>query len=134
MEIEEIEWWAGNAADSPVDTHAVSGRSGTRAQSPTSPDPVPNRTANEYQIAVIKGRIAAFSGNYREAMMAVEEFAKALSGIEEMEEVRIIRQPLDLGPEKTLAGKAGAAPGNANFALRMIFRNNGEGSGFSPCR
>jgi len=131
LEIEEIEWSASADPNASVDAHGAPERgSGTRAKpirtKPVSPKPRPGSDkmgVNRYQIALIKGRVAAFSGDYRAANRLVEDFAKALSRIEAMEEVRIIKRPLNISSGETLVGKTGAV-GNAHFVLRVVLLGN----------
>nr|VFJ93782.1 MAG: hypothetical protein BECKLFY1418A_GA0070994_10344 [Candidatus Kentron sp. LFY] len=126
LEIEEIEWSVSADPDFSVGTHAIPQDKPEigMGSSPASPMPSSDKTLGDtYQITSIKGRIAAFSGDYRRAIILVEDLAKALSQIDMVEDVRIIRRPLNIGSEETLTGKAGVAPGSANFVLRTVVRN-----------
>nr|VFK54523.1 MAG: hypothetical protein BECKTUN1418F_GA0071002_10446 [Candidatus Kentron sp. TUN]VFK57367.1 MAG: hypothetical protein BECKTUN1418E_GA0071001_10456 [Candidatus Kentron sp. TUN] len=129
LEIQEIEWSVSTDPNAFVGADMVSIGSGTRSallpgssskswsDKMTVSDKV---TANVYRIALIKGRIAAFSGDYRRAIALVKDFAKALSQLDPIGDVRIVEQPLNIGSEEALVGKADAAPGEANFVLRVV--------------
>lgn len=121
LEIEEIQWSV--SADSSLGAHATPEARARPGSTPSKPSPM-EAIVNTYQIALIKGRIVAFS-DYRSALLSVEDFASALSRVDAVEDVRIIERPLNISSEETITGKADAAlaPGSANFVLKAVFRN-----------
>lgn len=125
LEIEEIEWLVSTDPNTPIGASGISrDSSGTSIES--SPGSFLARTdkmtMGRYRIGLIRGRIAAFDGDYRRAILLVERFAKRLSRHDAIEDVRIIQRPLNIDSDEALMGKAGAAPGSADFALRIVVR------------
>ena len=57
-----------------------------------------------YQLALVKGRVVPFSGNYREALEMVGNFADALRAQPAVAAVEVLALPLDIGSENRLAG------------------------------
>ncbi|NNJ83691.1 MAG: hypothetical protein HKP13_01955 [Gammaproteobacteria bacterium] len=135
LEIREIEWSV--SADLPpangilmnrISPNETGKRLRSASNAPSVSLPAPRQNGINpmapYQIALIKGQLVAFSGDYRQAIALVENFAKRLSRLDRVEHVEIVRRPLDVSSEEALAGKAGAAVlGTAGFTVRIVLRN-----------
>lgn len=75
-----------------------------------------------YQIALVKGRVAPFDGNYRQALAAVNRFAETLRAQPGMYYVKVLSLPLDVSSEARLQGSATDDPGaaKATFSIKVI--------------
>lgn len=79
-------------------------------------------TYRYYQIALIKGHIEPFNGNYREAIAIIDRFAGSLRSQAAVEDVKTVTLPLNVGPETSLQGSTSEEPATkeANFAVRVV--------------
>ena len=82
---------------------------------------------NYYQIAAMKGHISPFDGNYREALNMINKFAEVLREIQSVHDVSIVTLPLDVSSSASLQGVSNAAPGTANFSVRLVLGIRNEG-------
>jgi hypothetical protein len=74
-----------------------------------------------YQIALVKGYIKPFNGNYREAIATLDRFAQSLRSQAAVREVNIVTLPLNIGPGTSLQGSADEQPtGEAEFVLKVV--------------
>lgn len=73
-----------------------------------------------YQIAALNGQISPFDGNYRAALDLINRFAETLRTVDAVHDVSVVILPLDTSSEATLQGGSGAAPGAANFSIRIV--------------
>ena len=74
-----------------------------------------------YQIALIKGYLTPFDGNYRQAIATINRFAESLRSQQAVQGVSIGTLPLNVGPETRLQGSAGEkTTEEANFALKVV--------------
>lgn len=75
-----------------------------------------------YQIALIKGHLRHFSGEYRKAFDSVNKLAAALQQHAGIIDVQIIKHPLEVNSALNLTGKTGVnvKAGKANFVLRAV--------------
>lgn len=74
-----------------------------------------------YQVALVKGYLEPFDGNYREALSAIRSFADSLRSQGAVDEVRIVALPLDFSSKASLQGRAGEAPPEeATFAVKVV--------------
>ena len=99
------------------------------ARSPTiAPDPRPSVEQPRrdpdalFQVARVGARIEPFDGDYREAIDSIRRFAAALAAPPDIEHVRILTLPLELGSEHALTGAAGATSDAAEFEIRVTLR------------
>nr|VFJ52718.1 MAG: hypothetical protein BECKDK2373C_GA0170839_103718 [Candidatus Kentron sp. DK] len=128
LEIQSIEWWAPGDPSRTRATTFGEGEPRSPSSVGTASAPFPaqrqsgTKTPVQHQVAVVGGRIKAFSGDYRRATARVEAFAGRLSKFEAVERVDIIERPLDISSEKPLAGNMDTALGGADFTLRVVLR------------
>ncbi len=75
-----------------------------------------------YQIALIKGYLRHFSGEYRKAFDLVNKLASALQQHVDIVDVQIIKHPLDVDSTLNLTGKTGVnvKADKASFVLRAV--------------
>ena len=75
-----------------------------------------------YQLAVVKGRVDPFTGDYREALELVRRFADALRDRPGVQEVHVLALPLDIGSQTNLTGDASTdvQSSDAPFELRIV--------------
>ena len=92
------------------------GSSGRRSKSDAS------EGTSFYQLALVKGRVDNFTGDYREALEMVRSFADVLREREDVKDVNVIAFPLDIGSETRLSGDASsdADSRDAPFEIRIV--------------
>ena len=73
-----------------------------------------------YHIAVMKGAIKPFDGDYRKALDMINNFATELRSLENIRSVNIISLPLDISSEANLQGASNSLPGEAAFSIRIV--------------
>ena len=73
-----------------------------------------------YQIASINAHLQPFSGNYREAIATVNEFAETIRAQKAVYDVSIISLPLDISSEVNMSGNAKVEEKEANFSLKIV--------------
>ena len=73
-----------------------------------------------FDIAIIKGEINPFDGNYRDALNMINAFADNLRGLESVQDVSILSLPLDFSSEASLSGASNSTPGQARFTVRIV--------------
>ena len=73
-----------------------------------------------YQVALLEGRIEPFSGNFREAMDAINRFAEDLSARAAVHDVSIVSLPLDVSSDTDLQGNTQSLQRRAEFTLRVV--------------
>ena len=73
------------------------------------------------EVAVIRGQVFPFDGDFRRALEMVESFAQALSGSPGVQDVEVLSMPLNVSPKESLKGDVGASPGTdrARFSVRV---------------
>ncbi|HSS64577.1 MAG TPA: hypothetical protein VLS27_09090 [Gammaproteobacteria bacterium] len=81
-----------------------------------------------YQLAVIRGQISPFDGNYRRALDLVNGYAEVLRGLPGVHHVRVQSLPLDVDSSSTLQGDAVRSSGTkeANFELRIAIEDRSD--------
>ena len=121
VRIEGLSWRLSDDAEGPV---AGADRAEAERVEPNRSGEEQRRdTADLFQLSLVSARIEPFDGDYRGAFDTIQRFADALAASSaKVEHVRILSLPLDLSPEQTLAGDAGAIAGNADFEIRMALR------------
>jgi hypothetical protein len=117
LQLEEIQWTATANPDAPPGE----GKPGGEASAP-EPSPNPGGSFSYYHVAVIKGYISPFAGDYREALATVNRFADSLRALDSVYDVKVITMPLDISSEASLRGDAAEAakPDEANFSVRVV--------------
>lgn len=75
---------------------------------------------NYYHIAVLKGAIKPFNGDYRTALDMINAFATDLRNRENVRNVNVLSLPLDISSEANLQGTSNTLPGEARFSVRVV--------------
>ena len=89
----------------------------------------PEKTSVLYQLAEIQGHIEPFSGDYRAALEMVRRLAERLKSEPDVEEVKVLAAPLEIGSGQRLSGVVDAKIGTAPFELRVVLKDkDGEAS------
>jgi hypothetical protein len=114
LRVDRLEWRA-DAAGEGFKAQARAGR-------PRRPEARHGGRAGRAQLAVVRGRISPFEGDYRRALQRVKAFAEDLRGRPSVLDVAILTLPLDVGPGGSLTGDASASGDvkQADFALRLV--------------
>ena len=91
----------------------------------------PDGDRKVYQLALVKGRVAPFSGDYRAALEMVRNFADALRSQPAISAVKVIALPLDIGSKNRLAGNASADVDKADapFEIQVVLLERDLGTG-----
>lgn len=77
-----------------------------------------------YQISNLNARIEPFTGNYREAIAMVNDFAETLRSFDSTYSVSIESFPLDISSDATLQGNNENISGQALFTVRTVIGIN----------
>jgi len=106
----------------------AAGNAGRFRGAPPRREPATDNTRPYYQIVNIKGHLAPFDGNYRLALERVNRFADVFREMPEVDQVTILKRPLDISSRERLSGVASLTPGvgEALFELRVAVRTVGE--------
>jgi hypothetical protein len=121
VRIDRIDWRVSDRPDASPDglssgTPAVP-QAGPQAAAPNS-QPVLGLQSGIYQLAVIEGEIAPFTG-YRNALASVNRLIAALQANPGVR-VQPVTLPLDVSPKAVLQGKSdGADNPTADFSVKM---------------
>ncbi len=77
---------------------------------------------SHYHIAVFKGHLEAFSGDYRAAIAQADELAAELARHPDIQAVEVLEYPLNVTSEANLSGTAtkAAAVSEAKFAVKVV--------------
>jgi hypothetical protein len=113
LRVDHLEWRA-DAGE------GAKGKAGVRRS--RKPEGRHGERAGRAQVAVVRGQVSPFDGDYRRALQMVKAFAEDLRGRSAVLDVSILTLPLDVGPGGSLTGDAGAPGGvkQADFALRLV--------------
>ena len=122
VHVEAISWRTSADAEAPV---GAPGDDRTEARA--LGDRPPHDPRLLFQIARFSARIEPFDGDYREAIDTVRRLADALAAHPDVEHVRILSLPLELGSEHALTGTAGTIGEDAAFEIRVTLRTDVSG-------
>jgi hypothetical protein len=124
IQLEGIDWTASLNPETRPDQPKP--QPGTVQSSPQSTPPAAPGQYQYYQIAVLKGYIDPFNGDYRQAIARINQFAEALRSQDSVYDVNILSLPLDISSEASLQGVANAVAGEAAFSIRVVLGVNHE--------
>ena len=116
IQLSSIAW---RIADDPDATYAADKDD---ARLPVAMD-VSGTDSSGSQVALLKGRVEPFNGNYREAMDAINRFADDLRGQQAMHDVAISSLPLELSSGAHLQGNTQSLQRRADFTLKVVLQN-----------
>lgn len=128
LQLDRINW------KTSVDPNAVfpghgGGASARNRADGVATSPLPEGQAQKlYQLAIVKGQISPFDGNYRRALDLVNGYAEVLRALPGVHNVRIQSLPLDVDSASTLEGDAirSARGKEANFELRIALEDGSD--------
>ena len=77
---------------------------------------------SHYHIAVFRGRLADFAGNYRDAIAEADALAERIAAHPHVRLARVVEYPLDVTPDANVQGSATqvAATMPARFAVKVV--------------
>ena len=117
VRIEELSWRTSDDPEAPV---------GAQADDRTEARPSGDGTRRDprllFHAARFGARIEPFDGDYRAAIDTIRRLADALAAHPDVEHVRILSLPLELGSEHALTGAAGTTGEDAAFTMRVTLR------------
>lgn len=133
LKLDRLEWGASADPDDEIGRAALS-RPAPRAATPAPRGRrVVTAEAPEvlYQIALVRGQVAPFDGDYRAALEMVSRFAEALRAVPRVHDVQVVSLPLDIGSDNRLAGDASvdSRVGAAPFELRVVLKDRERAAG-----
>lgn len=73
-----------------------------------------------YHIALVKGHLKNFGGDYRKALQIVEQFAESLRQQDNVHDVSVITLPLDINSNVNLQGSTKDSTGRSDFSIRAV--------------
>ena len=122
VRIERLAWRTSDDPEVPVGVPGDERTEARPAGVKPRPDPGPL-----FQAARFGARIEPFDGDYRGAIDTIRRFADALAAHPDVEHVRILSLPLELGSEHALTGAAETTGEDAAFEIRVTLRADGSG-------
>ena len=127
LKLDNIRWLASTDRDAQV---VAKGRAtGVPRSSTRTTASQDSETPRLYQLARISGRVDPFSGNYREALDLVSEFAETLRRLPDVENVLVLDLPLDIGSEEAISGSTRRRADTAPFKLRIVIKDKPDEAG-----
>lgn len=120
VQLDAVEWGAstnpdaeleGTGGDNPVENPAPQAGLEPAAQQPAY---------RFYQIALVKGRLAPFDGDFRKAIATIGALADALRAAPGVHNVQVISLPLDISSSANLQGSAESRQAEAVFTLKIV--------------
>ncbi len=129
LQLDGVSWRTSVNPNAPVGSRADRN---ARARNRDANDEASSLPAGErrtlYQLAVVKGKVSPFDGNYRRALDLVNGYAEVLRGLPGVHHVRVQSLPLDVDSSSTLQGDAIRSSGNkeANFELRVAIKDKSD--------
>ena len=117
LQVEEIRWAAAMDPNLPMGETRQAGE----PQAP-APAPDPGGAYSYYHVAVIRGYLSPFNGDYRAGLAMINRFAESLRSIKSVYDVKVISMPLDVSSEGRLLGSAdhAATPEEPSFTVKVV--------------
>lgn len=115
IRLEEVQWTASS------DPNAVP--AATQRETPVKDPIAPSADYAYYEIGILRGEIAPFSGDWRSAIARVDALAAALRAHPRAVRVEVLSYPLDLESTAKVSGDPATAWGEtltARFALKLV--------------
>jgi hypothetical protein len=124
LQLDRIIWKSSADPSAPVGVKGDLGKAAGNAGAANSP-PSEDVAGKLFQLAVVKGQISAFDGNYRRALDLVNGYAEVLRGLPGVHHVRVQSLPLDVDSSSTLQGDAirSSDAKEATFELRIAIED-----------
>ena len=74
-----------------------------------------------YQIALLKGQLKNFDGNYRKVLKTIDDFSHSLRQGDAVHDVSVVTLPLDISSDASLQGTTKeVGNSNSDFAIRIV--------------
>jgi hypothetical protein len=108
IELKRLEWHYGDVSATKTGTVAAQ----------VSPD-------NLFQTGMVFGEVTRFSGDYRSAMNAINNFMQIIAREDAVAEIKVVKLPLDVRSNSGLNGSTMGTPGKetAQFEIAVIFKS-----------
>lgn len=120
LRVKKMDWFVSNFADTKSASEVTWGKQ-TNRQKKEANAKIPH-TPGFFEIAVVEAEFLNFDGNYRYALSAVDDLEKAMSESGKYAYVEILKRPLDIEPENSLAGNVGKDSARSNNVALVAFR------------
>jgi hypothetical protein len=126
IRVKKLDWFVSNVSDSKKSEEVTWGKAKVRRKKKADKKDrnAPKPKKGYFEIVNVEGEFLNFDGNFRYALSAVDDLEKTMSESGKYYSVEITRRPLDIEPENSLSGDAGAGrKGNqvrANVAFRVV--------------
>ncbi len=120
LRVNQLEWRVGQDPGSQPGSAGI-GRTGGRGVAQQGTGAVVGVPVVAPEVAVVRGQVFPFDGDFRKALEMVEGFAQALSGRQGVQDVEVLSMPLNVSPKESLKGDVGARPAadRARFSVRV---------------
>jgi hypothetical protein len=119
LRVKKIDWFVSNYADTKEASAVIWGEKTQPVKAENSKIP---HISGLFEITVVEAEFLNFDGNYRYALSAVDDLEKTMSQSGKYAYVEILKRPLDIEPENSLAGDVGKNRVNAKKIALLAFR------------
>ena len=120
LRVKQMDWYVSNYADTDSADVVNWGKQNKR-QAKKENTKIPHKKGL-FEIAVVEAEFLNFDGNFRYALSAVDDLEKAMSESGKYAYVEIIKRPLDIEPENSLAGDVGKNRASTKPIALLAFR------------
>ena len=119
LRVDELQWRVGGDSDTRPGSAGIGRRAGRVAGQPGMGAVAVPVVSPE--VAVIRGQVFPFDGDFRKALETVEGFVRALLESKGVQDVEVISMPLNVSPTESLKGDVGARHGadRAVFSVKV---------------
>ena len=123
IRVKNINWFVANYSDSTGAEDVQWGKAKKRKRKNTKVDRnAPKPVKGYFEIALVEGEFIDFDGNYRFALSAMDDLEKTMSESGKYFSVEVTKRPLDVEPDKRLAGDASSGRGDQRERAQLAFR------------
>lgn len=120
VQLDTLEWVASTNPDVTLEGPG-GGKQPAAAPATPGPELAPEGPAYRfYQVALIRGRLAPFDGDFRGAIGTIGRLADALRAAPDVRDVQVLSLPLDISSNANLQGTAGATQADAVFTMKIV--------------
>lgn len=118
VQLDGLEWVASTNPDVAI----KGGAAAAPSPAPAGPELVgePATVYRYYQVALVRGRLSPFDGDFRKAIETIGKLADGLRATPGVREVQVLSLPLDISSDANLQGSARSTQGDAVFELRIV--------------
>ena len=124
IRVKKLDWFVSNVSDSEGADQVTWGKAKVRRKkkSANKDRNAPKPIKGYFEIVNVEGEFLNFDGNFRYALSAVDDLEKTMSESGKYYSVQITRRPLDIEPENSLSGDAGAGRKGNQVRAEVAFR------------